>query len=571
MIPPSPATLNLQHERVDDIPLLFGVLQQLRLPELLDRHLGVHHLHQGLSNGTLAAIWIAFLLSEANHCKASVQDWAQRHAHTLETLLGQSLRPVEFSDDRLGIVLRRLHQTEWPALERDLWQGTCEVYQIPVDGVRLDSTTTFGYHQVTAEGLLQFGHSKDHRPDLPQIKLMAAVAQPTSHSIACDIVPGNAADDPLYLPLIDRVRGQLKQKGLLYLGDCKMAALATRADLVAHGDYYLTVLPRTGEDATWIEAWIEEAVTNQDGVQRLSRAGQDDPPEVFARAYPLVRSCVAEVAGQTVCWDERVQLVRTEALAEHHAEQLERRLREAEAEVWALTPPVGRGRRQQREKAALAAALAAVLERHEVGDLLRVRWQRETYGAKGGASKQAQVRYQVTAVERDEAAIEARKERQAWRVQVTNLPAARCDLLASVLLYNGGWSVERGFHLLKDKPLGIQPLYVREEDQVDGLTKLLMIALRVLTFLEVVIRGRLAESAEELVGLYEGQPRRRTGQPTAVRLLRAVTRMEITLTQVEAKKGTWWWLTPLPPLLERILALLGVSRRIYTGLAGDTG
>jgi len=170
------------------------------------------------------------------------------------------------------------------------------VYQIPVDGVRLDSTTSFGYHDVTAEGLLQFGHSKDHRPDLPQIKLMAAVAQPTGHSIACDIVPGHAADDPLYLPLIDRVRAQLKQKGLLYMGDCKMAALATRADLVAHGDSYLTVLPRTGEDATLIEAWIEEAVTSTTGVQELSRVGKDKQPEVFARAYPLQRPCVAEVA-----------------------------------------------------------------------------------------------------------------------------------------------------------------------------------------------------------------------------------------------------------------------------------
>ena len=44
---------------------------------------------------------------------------------------------------------------------------------------------------------------------------MAAVAQPTGQGIACDIVPGNAADDPLYLPLINRVRSQLKQKGLL--------------------------------------------------------------------------------------------------------------------------------------------------------------------------------------------------------------------------------------------------------------------------------------------------------------------------------------------------------------------
>ena len=47
--------------------------------------------------------------------------------------------------------------------------------------------------------------------------------------LAGDIHPGNAADDPLYLPLYRRVRGLLGQTGLLYAGDCKMAALETRA------------------------------------------------------------------------------------------------------------------------------------------------------------------------------------------------------------------------------------------------------------------------------------------------------------------------------------------------------
>ena len=256
-------TLTLQHERVHDIPLLWGIIQQLGLPELLDRHLGNHHLHQGLPNGTLAATWIAFLLSEANHCKVSVQDWAQRHHHLLETLLQQPVRPVDFSDDRLAIVLRRLHNAAWSTLEHELWEHTCEVYEIPLAGVRLDATTSFGYHEVTTQGLMQFGHSKDHRPDLPQLKLMAAVAQPTSHSLACDIVAGNTADDGLYLPLIARVRSQLKRTGLLYLGDCKMAAAATRADIASHHDYYLTVLPRTGENATAIDAWIDQALSGQ--------------------------------------------------------------------------------------------------------------------------------------------------------------------------------------------------------------------------------------------------------------------------------------------------------------------
>jgi transposase len=96
-------TLSLTHERVDDIPLLLGFMQQLNLPDLLERHLGSHHLHRGLSNGWLATVWLAFLLSQSNHRKVSVQDWAQNHVHTLEILIGQSLRPIEFGDDRLSI------------------------------------------------------------------------------------------------------------------------------------------------------------------------------------------------------------------------------------------------------------------------------------------------------------------------------------------------------------------------------------------------------------------------------------------------------------------------------------
>ncbi len=61
--------VTLIHERVDDIPLLIGLAHRLKLPEVLDRHLGAHPLHQGLSNGTLATVWIAFILG---FCKPSV-------------------------------------------------------------------------------------------------------------------------------------------------------------------------------------------------------------------------------------------------------------------------------------------------------------------------------------------------------------------------------------------------------------------------------------------------------------------------------------------------------------------
>lgn len=68
-------TLQLTHERVDDVPLLLGFLIKLRFPQLLDQFLPPHPLHQGLSQGWLITLWITYILSQADHRKSPVRDW----------------------------------------------------------------------------------------------------------------------------------------------------------------------------------------------------------------------------------------------------------------------------------------------------------------------------------------------------------------------------------------------------------------------------------------------------------------------------------------------------------------
>ena len=218
--------LQLTHERVDDVPLLLGFLIKLRLPEILDRHLPPHPLHQGLSNGWLITVWIAYILSQADHRKSHVQEWADGLHHTLEALIGQTIRPVEFTDDRLTLVLQppqrpdRLGSTG----DRPLAHPHATSTPCPSSGSDLDATTSYGFHTIADDGLMQLGHSKDHRPDLPQLKLMAAAAGTERH------VPGRRCSSrrrrrrPVVSPLDRRVRGLLGRTGLLYAGDCKMAA-----------------------------------------------------------------------------------------------------------------------------------------------------------------------------------------------------------------------------------------------------------------------------------------------------------------------------------------------------------
>ena len=568
----------LTHERVDDIPLLIGLAQRLQLAEILDRHLGGHHLHQGLSNGTLALIWIAFILSESDHRKSTVQDWVARHQHTLSTLLKQPISDTDFTDDRLSIVLRRLSPAAtWDALETDLWRATCDVSELPVERIRLDSTTAYGFHTAVEGGLMQRGHSKDHRPDLPQLKLMAAAAEPSGQLIASEVYSGNAADDPLYVPMIHRLRRLLGKTGLLYTGDCKMSALATRADLVTHGDYYLTTLPQGEETPEGLESWITAVVAGNQEVQLL---WQDR--RLLGGGYEFERTVQAVVEGRAVTWTERVQVIRSHTLACAQDKTLEKRLGQAEAALRALTPPRGRGKRQIEDVATLEAAIATILRQYQVADLLEVQWHREeetrtTYvgPGRGGPGRlqraETKVRHVITDVRRDVEAIAARRHRHGWRAQVTNAPLARLSLSESVVGYRAGWCLERDFHLLKDRPLGISPLWVRREDQIIGLTLLLTLALRLLTLFELLVRRGQAQRGEPLMGLYPGQASRKTDRPTGFRVLGAIARLEITLTWVDRPEGGCWHLTPLPELLIRVLSYLDLNPSIYERLADNTG
>ena len=53
---------------------------------------------------------------------------------------------------------------------------------------------------------------------------------------------------------------------------------------------------------------------------------------------------------------------------------------------------------------------------------------------------------------------------------------------------------------MKDRPLGISPLYVRRDDQVVGLARLVTLALRVLTLFEILVRHGQEQQGEKLPG-----------------------------------------------------------------------
>jgi hypothetical protein len=80
------------------------------------------------------------------------------------------------------------------------------------------------------------------------------------------------------------------------------------------------------------------------------------------------------------------------------------------------------------------------------------------------------------------------------------------------------------------------------------------------------LRGAILSEEKKMKGLYAGQPQRETATPTAVAMLEAISREEITLTEIEFDGKTTWHLTPLPELLVDALRYLHLPVTLYTGL-----
>jgi transposase len=563
-------------ERVDDVALLIGQMVKMGLPEILDRHIPRHWTQRGLSWGWTAVIWLAYIVTEGDHRKVSVETYLKGMHHTLSHLTAQVIEPLDFSDDRLSHLLTHLSKPAyWHQIEHDLNARSIEVYDFHRDVIRCDATTVSGDHEVTAKGLLQFGHSKGD-PTRPQIKVMLGSLDPLGMPLATDVLSGERADDGLYIPIIQRIRNGLNKTGLLFVGDCKMSALATRAYLARHQDWYLAPLPLTGATAEAMDAWITVGVTKSeaDELARIWRTNDRGHKVLAAEGYEVERTCC--VPGCAGAWSERVLVVRSPMHATQQAAGLAKRLRHAESQLTALTPPRGRGKRQITDEATLVEAIARVLTAHQVDGLLSVAWEKQVEQTthyvgrgRGAVHREKRViqktRYHITHIVRQEAAIAAHSQRFGWKAFVTNAGHTRLSLQDAVLCYRNEYRVERIFNRLKSR-VHIAPLFVKLNEQIEGLTYLLTLGVRVLTVTEFVLRRSLEQGQASLPGLHPENKHKVTDKPTAERILKAFSDISLTIIKHATGEEILRRLTPLSGVQENILQRLGLGTALYRQL-----
>jgi len=559
--------LTISTERMDDIPLLLAQLEKMGVAALLDDHFPTHGHWQGLSLGQVSDVWLTFILSESNHRMSHVEPWASDRLSVLEGCLSTPLRVLDFSDDRLASILDQFSSDEaWEDFECDLNRRMLRVYDLSSETVRIDSTSAKSYTR-SVEGLLTFGHSKDHRPDLPQVKINVSALDPLGLPLTTSVVSGEVADDGLYVPEIVKVQKHLGRSGVTYIGDCKMGALATRAYIDGSGDYYLCPLSSVQVKDSTLSCLLQPVFEGTQALCVIYDEERTDDNAAVAIAEGYEYSVEQEIAqGETVyTFSERRLVIRSFAQANKKEKALRARLDKAIGAIEALNER-RQGKKRFKTEEEISPVVRAILSRYRVTDLLDVTYSttrteqpiRRYRDRPAGVRIDQSCQVQVTVHEQ---ALQSAIALLGWRVYATNQPKDQLSMQQAILAYHAEYRIEHGFSRLKGKPLSLTPMYLSTDERIKGLIRLLMVAMRTLTLLEFQVRKTLEQTGQILRGLYPGQAGRKNERPTAELILRAFS--NITLTRIRDGTRSILHITPLTPLQQTLLQLVGFQISIY--------
>jgi len=556
-------------ERVDGIPLIVHWLLKMHVPELIDAIWQPHSHWQGLSYGQLAVLFLTFIIYTHTHKLSQVEDWTREHHHTLELSTGWQIGEKDLTDDRLGRLLEVLGEDDArsAAYQQQQSQHLIRAYDLPTGVARYDTTSFNVHHEPTAEtesaGLLSFGHSKDHRPDLLQYKLGVSTLDPAGIPILAHVLDGKCADDPLYIPAWRETCATVGHTEFLFVADCKASALETRTTLAAEGGYYLFPQTMTGEGPKLLADWVADP---PDALQPIVLEESEEPTPV-GQGFVVERTLTGTTeTGAQHTWTESWLVTQSYAHQRRAQKSLEARLEKTEHQLQRL-------RAKAEESAAEFLARAQrVAQQHHVEGLFEITVTedistRRRYLKRGRPGpdtpyEDVEERQLHLQVQRAAEAIAQARQLLGWRVYVTNVPASRMSLAQATVYYRDQWLNERSYHRFKRGSLPALPLFLRIPARIKGLMLLLLVALQALTLLEFVAQRELARQGETLADLVPGNPRMRTARPSAERLVVAFDYLHLLIT-TSPTRCEGHLVEPLSALQQRILTLLQLPESVY--------
>ncbi len=302
------------------------------------------------------------------------------------------------------------------------------------------------YHQPKQEtnenNLLNFGYSKDHRPDLVQYRQMLATLDPMGMPLLGATLSGNGTDESHYLPTWQQLVEIIGHKDFLFLADSKGSTWHNRAKINQKGGIYCFPLAMHQPRPKLLTQWVANPPTV---LQKICLESEIESASPIGQGFevPLGSLWYDQEDQQWYCWSERWLVVCSYALQQRQLKSLSARLSKAELalEKLAKKPP--------KDELVLQTKVATILQRYRVKKQIstsiekKIRYQKVYQGAGRGSENRPFRRVRQTTLsltyQRCEPAIAAQQLIAGWRLYVTNAHTERLTLEQAVNSYREQW------------------------------------------------------------------------------------------------------------------------------------
>jgi transposase len=568
----------IQHQ-IGSAPILKGLIQRMGFIPIIDRNLPADPRRVGPTHGEAVAGMVVCLVQGI--CALYRMEPFAVEEPVLRTLFPH-YEAKAWHDDHLGDTLDAIWKFGPGALQGAVTAHLLERFDVRVDQIHYDTTSfkVFGRYAAEDEPAaaqemgadvppveptaaripvrLVPGHSKDHRPDLNQVKGGLAVSADGSVPLLWEAQEGNRADVSTYVESWLKVKELVGRSDFLFVGDGKLATQDNLLAILQHQGRFLAPLQRYAGVQRQLEEWV---LTNtvEELIPRREASGQEVWYRGFRRPYALVDP----EGRQYPCY---VYILCNPRLQAEKQALLERRLQKSQAFLEGL--PKRLGKRALKSREPILQLLEATLKRYNTRDLLtyhivatettRKRYRARGRPGAGAVCEQVSESHWTVDWQWRPAAIENAKLLGGYFPLITNDPTLTTARALSV--YKEQYHPEQRFKWLKGAGI-LAPVLLKKPHRIEAFFFVVGLVLQLLTLVEREAAHHIATSGKPLIGLKPNRlPDYRPKTEALLHVFRHVTVTQVILAEHPAEII----MTPLNLLQTRVLQLLGLEESIYT-------
>ncbi len=473
---------SIKIERLDHHGLVAGIIDELKLVEIIDRRLPGDE-QEAVSAGEAVK---AMIINGLGFCNRPLMLTPQFYQNLpMEVLFRRGVRAEHFNRHKLGRTLDEIHVYGCDALFSELALSACDQEGVDRRNTSLDSTSFSLSGKYESQGDEQaieitYGHSKAHRPDLKQAVQELLVSQDGGVPLLMKTHDGNASDSVIFRQRAEGLLEEFKNsEGPRYLiADSKLYCKKGAEFLSQLA--FITRIPRSlkrEQEATQAALakphdWID---LSSYCYQRLELTHYG----IEQRWLVVYSDGAYQRAGETLAKAEQKERVRLDKGLFHLQAQRFASRHEAESALQALA---------QTAKYHVLHSAEGVAHKRYAGK-----------GRPGADTPVKAIEWQLKAgFVADDKRLEALRQTNACFTLATNISVEELDDAGVFQTYKNQSSVEHGFRFLKDPLFFVSSLFLKKPSRIQALLMVMTLSLLVYTLAQRRMRAQLEHTDDTL-------------------------------------------------------------------------